>query len=186
MNRFTEIVPLALTPLTPIHIGCGEDFEPTNYVIDGGVLYPFEPTALPLNESDRRLLMQSANRPGVHAILAVQQFFHQRRGECRAVSPLAIPVAAGVADWYEGRVGRVVQREGGGRGVGNELGIERTAHHPYTGIPYLPGSSIKGSARTGWLNDVDQEPPRPRDRERSPARDEGSRLENQILGGGFS
>jgi CRISPR-associated protein Csm5 len=186
VNRFTETVPLVLTPLTPIHIGCGEDFEPTNYVIDGGVLYPFEPTALLLNASDRRLLMQSANRPGVHAILAVQQFFHQRRGECRAASPLAIPVAAGVADWYEERVGRVVQREGDGRWVGNELGIERTAHHPYTGIPYLPGSSIKGSARTAWLNDVDQEPPRPRDRERSPARGENIQLENQILGGSFS
>jgi CRISPR-associated protein Csm5 len=186
MNRFTEIVPLVLTPLTPIHIGCGEDFEPTNYVIDGGVLYPFEPAALRLNNKDRLLLMQSSNRPGIDAILAVQQFFHRRRDDCRAASPRAIPVATGIVDWYEGRIGRVVQREGGGRRVGNELGIERTSHHPYTGEPYLPGSSIKGSARTGWLNDVDREPPRPRDRQRSPARDESTQLENQILGGSFS
>jgi CRISPR-associated protein Csm5 len=65
-------------------------------------------------------------------------------------------------------------------------GIERTAHHPYTGIPYLPGSSVKGSARTAWLNDVDQDSVRPRDRERSPARDESTQLENNILGGSFS
>jgi CRISPR-associated protein Csm5 len=185
VNRFSEIIPLALTPLTPIHIGCGEDFEPTNYVIDEGVLYPFEPTALPLNEDDCRLLMQSANRPGLHAILAVQQFFHDRRGECRAASPRAIPVSAGVADWYEGRIGRVVQREEGGRGVGNELGIERTAHHPYTGKPYLPGSSIKGSARTGWLNEVDHVPPGPRDPAHAP-RESANTLENQIFGGSFS
>jgi CRISPR-associated protein Csm5 len=186
LNRFTEIVPLVLTPLTPIHVGCGEDFEPTNYVIDDGVLYPFEPTALPLNENDRRLLMQGANRPGINAILAVQQFFHHRRGECRAASPRAIPVAAGIADWYEGRIGRVVHHEGDRRWIGNELGIERTAHHPYTGIPYLPGSSIKGSARTGWLNDIHQETPRPRDRDRSPARDDSVELEKRILGGSFS
>ena len=163
MKHFTEIVPLVLTPLTPIHIGCGEDFEPTNYVIDGGMLYPFEPTSLPLNENDRRLLMQSANRPGLDAILAVQQFFHGKRSECQRVSRFGIPVAAGVADWYEDRIGRIMQREGGGFGAGNELGIERTAHHPYTGKPYLPGSSIKGSARTAWLSDADSVPPHPRD-----------------------
>jgi CRISPR-associated protein Csm5 len=101
-----------LTPLTPIHIGCGEDFEPTNYVIDGGVLYSFDPTALSFDQSDRRLLMQSANRPGLEAIIAVQQFFHQKRPECRAVSRFAIPVASGVADWYED-IGRVVLREQG-------------------------------------------------------------------------
>jgi CRISPR-associated protein Csm5 len=185
VNRFTEIIPLVLTPLTPIHIGCGEDFEPTNYVIDGGILYPFEPTALPLNDNDRRLLMQTANRPGIDAILAVQQFFHQRRDDCRAASPRAIPVAAGVADWYEGRVGRIVQREGGGREVGNELGIERTAHHPYSGRPYLPGSSLKGSARTGWLNEVDRVPRGPRDRGNRPA-ENANMLEQEILGGNFS
>jgi CRISPR-associated protein Csm5 len=38
MNRFLDVIPLALTPLTPIHIGCGEDFEPTNYVIDVTVI----------------------------------------------------------------------------------------------------------------------------------------------------
>jgi CRISPR-associated protein Csm5 len=174
-----------LTPLTPIHIGCGEDFEPTNYIIDGGVLYHFEPTSLPLDEADRLLLVQSANRPGVDAILAVQRFFHGKRSECQRISRFGIPVSAGIADWYEGRIGRVVQREGGGRGVGNELGIERTTHHPYTGIPYLPGSSIKGSARTGWLNDVDQVPPGARDPAKPPA-ENANRLEQEILEGSFS
>jgi CRISPR-associated protein Csm5 len=185
MNRFTETIPLALTPLTPIHIGCGEDFEPTNYVIDGGILYPFEPTALPLDQTDRRLLMQGANRPGVNAILAVQRFFYERRSECRRASRLGIPVAASVSDWYEDRVGRVVQREGGGRSVRNELGIERTAHHPYTGIPYLPGSSLKGSARTAWLNEFDEIPPGPRDPGDRP-RENTNAIEREILGGSFS
>jgi CRISPR-associated protein Csm5 len=187
MNRFSEIVPLALTPLTPIHIGCGEDFEPTNYVIDDGTLYHFEPTVLPLNDSDRRLLIQSANRPGGEAIRAVQQFFYERRRECRRVSRFGIPVATGIADWYQRRVGQIVQQEAGGRRVSNELGIERTAHHLYTGKPYLPGSSMKGSARTGWLNSVDSVPSSPRDRERPPARDEiSSQMETLILGGSFS
>jgi CRISPR-associated protein Csm5 len=185
VNRFSDIVPLVLTPLTPIHIGCGEDFEPTNYVIDEGVLYPFEATELPLDEADRRLLMQSANQPGLEAILAVQQFFHDRRDKCRAVSPHAIPVATGAADLYEDRIGRVVQSEGAGRGVANELGIERTAHRAYSGRPYLPGSSLKGSARTGWLNEVDQVPRGHRDPANRPA-ENANMLEQEILGGCFA
>lgn len=187
MNRFTDVVPLVLTPLTPIHIGCGEDFEPTNYVIDGGMLYAFEPTDLPLDDSDRRSLVQSANRPGLDAILAVQQFFHQRHSKCRAASRVSIPVARGVADWYESRIGTVVQHERSGRQFGNELGIERTVHHPYSGKPYLPGSSIKGSARTGWLNGIDTRPPIPRDAKRRPEREERSvDIERDLLGGSFS
>lgn len=38
-----------LTPLSPIHIGCGEDFEPTNYIIEQDLLYYFEPSKLNIN-----------------------------------------------------------------------------------------------------------------------------------------
>ena len=34
MTPFEQASRIALTPLTPIHVGCGETFEPTNYVID--------------------------------------------------------------------------------------------------------------------------------------------------------
>jgi CRISPR-associated protein Csm5 len=186
MNRFVEVVPLALTPLTPIHIGCGEDFEPTNYVIDGGVLYHFEPTRLSLTPADRRRLIECAKADD--AIPAVQRFFYEKRAECRQVSRLGTPVVAGVAEWYQRRVGRFVQREAGGRTVSNELAIERTAHHPHTGKPYLPGSSLKGSVRTGWLNDVDSGGPSiRRDPAQPPSRSEsGAELEAEILGGRFA
>jgi CRISPR-associated protein Csm5 len=36
---------LAITPLSPVHIGTGEDYEPTQYVIDGDGLYSFSPEA---------------------------------------------------------------------------------------------------------------------------------------------
>ena len=130
MNRFTEIVPLVLTPLTPIYIGCGEDSEPTNYVIDGGILYGFEPSRLGLTSEDRQHLIECAGRPADGAVRAVQEFFHKRRNQCRNVSHLALPVAAGVARRYERRIGQVAQREPRGRTVTNRLEIERTAHHP--------------------------------------------------------
>jgi CRISPR-associated protein Csm5 len=185
MNRFVEVVPLALTPLTPIHIGCGEDFEPTNYVIDGGVLYQFEPTRLTLTTADRRRLVECANERADDAIRAVQRFFHAKRNECRQASRLAVPVASGVAEWYERRVGQVAQREAGGRTVSSQLEIERTAHHPHTGRPYLPGSSLKGSVRTGWLNDLDKGPPIRRDPKQRPT-ERAADLEADLLGGSFA
>ena len=57
MKTNIQPTPLALTPLTPIHIGCGLDFEPTNYVIDDGVLYQFEPARAPLTKADRDALI---------------------------------------------------------------------------------------------------------------------------------
>ncbi len=184
MIRFSETVPLVLTPLTPIHIGCGEDFEPTNYVIDNGVLYGFEPSRLGLTSEDRERLIQCADRAADAAVRGVQQFFHERRHQCRAISHLALPVAIGVAQRYERRIGQVAQRESGGRTVINRLEIERTAHHPYSGKPYLPGSSIKGSARTAWLNAMDNIPPI-RCNPGQPPRKSASDLEKEILGGSF-
>jgi CRISPR-associated protein Csm5 len=185
MNRFVEVLPLALTPLTPIHIGCGEDFEPTNYVIDGGVLYHFDPTRLALTPRDRQRLIECANERADAAIRAVQQFFHAKRSDCRQASRLAVPVAPGIAEWYGRRVGQVVQHEAGGRTVSSQLEIERTAFHPHTDKPYLPGSSLKGSMRTGWLNDLDKGSPARRDPHERPT-ENSLALETALLGGSFS
>ena len=40
---------LHLTPLSPLHLGTGEDYEPTNYLITDGVLYTFDPARAILN-----------------------------------------------------------------------------------------------------------------------------------------
>jgi CRISPR-associated protein Csm5 len=186
MNRFIDVVPLALTPLTPIHIGCGIDFEPTNYIIDNGVLYHFEPTLLPLKQSDRDLLVKAVGRTGDDAIRALQKFFYERRQLCRQASRLDVPVAARVAERYRDRIGQVAQRESGGRTVSNQLEIERTAHHPYTGKSYLPGSSLKGSLRTGWLNRLDTGPEIRWNPQRGPDRRAAVEAEADLLHGTFS
>ncbi len=185
MRAFTEVHALAFTPLTPIHIGCGEDFEPTSYVIDGNVLYQFDPSQLSLTEADRRALTAAVNRREDDAIRAVQSFFFSKRTECKAISRLQVPVAAGVAEWYAKRVGQVAQREAGGATVSNQLEIERTAHHPYTGQPYLPGSSLKGSIRTAWLNHIDDKPAPQRNPQEKPT-ERSSEVEAELLDGRFA
>lgn len=156
MTAFIQTIRLVLTPLTPIHIGCGLDFEPTNYVIDDDVLYHFDPARVSLSKSDRDALIAAANRHGDEAIRDVQRFFHARKDRFAGVAHGVVSVAKGVTEHYNKRIGQVAQRETGGRRVANQLEIERTAHHPHTGTPYLPGSSIKGAMRTAWLDGLNQ------------------------------
>lgn len=154
MNRFFHTTRLALTPLTPIHIGCGEDFEPTNYVIDDGVLFHFDPARVPLADSDRNALISAVGKRGDEAIRELQRFFHTRKDAYAVAAHCVVGVAAGVSEQYARRIGSVAQHESGGRRVANQLEIERCAHHPHNGTPYIPGSSIKGAIRTAWLDQL--------------------------------
>lgn len=162
MNRFLHSIRLSLTPLSPIHIGCGEDFEPTNYVIDEGVLFHFDPARAPLSDGDRNALRSAANKKGDEAIRELQRFFYSRKSAFAAVAHNVVAVASGIAEKYENRIGRVAQRESHGNVVINELTIERTAHL-HDGTPYVPGSSIKGAIRTAWLNGLNEGRPKQED-----------------------
>lgn len=174
-----DILSLHLTPLTPIHIGCGVDFEPTNYVIDENVLFAFEPSRAQLAEADRKALIGAVNANGDAAIRGVQKFFRDRRSLFVGVSHLAVAVAPGIARQYADRIGRVAQHEAGGRRVTNQLEIERTAHHPHTGGPFVPGSSLKGAMRTAWLDGLNG------GAGKTPEDKSASDVERRLLGGAF-
>ena len=177
LKPHVETVALRITPLTPIHIGCGIDFDPTGYVIDDGVLFHFDAAQVPLNEADRRALLGAVQRPGAEALLSVQRFFHERSPACIGAARLAVPVAAGVAVQYAKRIGSVAQAEARGQRVTNNLEIERTSHHPHTGMAYLPGSSLKGAMRTAWLDKINNGRP-------GQSGEKASALEARLLDGG--
>ncbi len=178
MSRLFDSVDLALTPLTPIHIGCGEDFEPTNYVIEDGVLHYFDAASARLSPEDRRALAQAIGGEGTQALLRLQRYFFERRDTMIAATKHLVDVAPGVAEEYRQRIGKVAQKENSGRKIINVLEIERTAHHPHDGTAYIPGSSLKGAMRTAWLDHLNRGRPR-RDDEKALA------LEQRLLGGAF-
>jgi CRISPR-associated protein Csm5 len=156
MNTFASYR-LYITPLSPIHIGTGESYEPTNYVIDDGVLHEFDTGAVmeAFSAKDREDLLNLANRkPNEDMIKGLQRFFHDRRDALKPWAVNAIPVLPGVADLYATRVGQTANREADGRQVLNRLEIDRTGHNPITRKPVLFGSSLKGSVRTALLNQV--------------------------------
>lgn len=148
---------LLFTPLSPIHIGAGESYEPTNYVIEDGTLYEFDTGAVvgALAESDRKeLLAIASRRPDTGMIKALQKYFHDRRATLQPWAVHRIPVLDGVARMYADRVGQTANIETGGKQVINRLEIDRTAYSSANRQPVLFGSSIKGAIRTALLDQV--------------------------------
>ncbi|MDM7457529.1 MAG: RAMP superfamily CRISPR-associated protein, partial [Tepidimonas sp.] len=148
---------LHITPLSPVHIGTGESYEPTNYVIDDGILHEFDTgaTVMALSASDRQALLRITDRrPDAEMIKAVQRFFYERRETLMAHALQRIPVLRGVTTLYASRVGQTANREAGGKQVLNRLEIDRTAYNPVTRLPVLYGSSLKGAIRTALLDKI--------------------------------
>jgi CRISPR-associated protein Csm5 len=146
---------LAITPLAPVHIGTGEDYEPTGYVIDGERLFTFSPEAAlrALPEAARAELLKVLESPSSVALIKqVQSFFHRQRERLIPEAEHVIPVLPSIAAEYAERVGKTAQRELSGREIINQLRIARTYGDPCTRRPILPGSSLKGAIRTALLD----------------------------------
>lgn len=177
MSPFLTTHRLHLTPLSPIHIGCGEDFEPTNYVIDGGLLYGFDPSRAALNEVQRNKLMDVARRGSLPGI---QRFFRDNADAFKPHAHVVMPVCSGVARMYEQRIGKAANVEASGNQVFNKLEIER---HVYTGVlqqPFIPGTSFKGALRTAWLDKLNAE-----QRPQETTSKSTTAMEKRLLGGDF-
>lgn len=175
--KFLRNATLALTPLSPIHIGCGEDFEPTSYVIEDGILYGFDPSRAVLPDKLAKRLGELGDKAD---LLGIQRFFRDHRSHFMPHADALIPVAAGLAADYERQVGQDANRESNGNRVFNQLFIERASH---TGKQaYIPGSSLKGALRTAMLDGIN----RGRRITDPDERRNSARLETRLLQGDFA
>ena len=159
MTPFLNHYTLKYTPLSPLHIGTGDSYEPTNYVIDDGTLYEFDTGGVvqALTANDRAELTKIVGgKPDTQMLKAVQKFFYDRREALKPWAINAIPVLDGVARLYNSRVGQTANHEGGGNQVLNKLEIDRAAYNPITRQPVLFGSSVKGAIRTALLNQTNK------------------------------
>lgn len=138
-----------LTPLSPIHIGCGEDFEPTNYIIDNNVLYHFEPSNMQLSASKYTDLL---NRVNTTNLLSIQRFFFENKALAKSAADYYALVSPELAKNWQDKIGQVVNREGENNKVYNKLNIERTSYLPYSSQAYIPGSGFKGALATALLD----------------------------------
>lgn len=154
MNRL-DTYRLHISTLAPVHIGTGQAYDTTGYVIDGDTLHHFDTAAAmaALPPADAAKLLALVSRGGADGLLKdVQRFFHDRRDALMAHATLRLPVLDGVARLYERRIGQTANRQDDGTKVMNRLAVERNAYDPVRNRPVLYGSSLKGAMRTAVLD----------------------------------
>lgn len=127
---------LSINLLSPVHVGCGQDFDPTNYVESEEALYHFGVDALlPLLSPKDMSELRKASM-GNNPLPDVKKIINQHKDKLMQLEcvqkipklPYVLPERV--------RIQRV----------------ERCAFDPFTQRAILPGSSIKGALRTAWLD----------------------------------
>lgn len=137
--------------LSPTHVGCDEVYEPTSFTIDeqNCRLTVFDPMDLMrhLEKREKERFSVICRKGTVSSILEIYQFLRGRKIPGREVA-----ACQGLVEHYDRTLSL---SQGDKRGIQENLArfaISRTAFTPDTGRPFLPGSAIKGSIRTAYLN----------------------------------
>ncbi|MBF0427196.1 MAG: type III-A CRISPR-associated RAMP protein Csm5 [Magnetococcales bacterium] len=159
---------LVISTLSPVHVGCGEDYEPTHYVVKGDSLYPLPDlvtTGAFADAKSRTDLEQAV--VGKDSLIKLQKLYGDKP-DLHHAADRYVPMTTQAADrhknWLNGKDGQCV--------------IERTIYDHISQNPILPGSSIKGAIRTAILNHLAGR--------RSVGEYKGAKdLEEKILGGSF-
>lgn len=147
MKIFMKHHQVYLTPISPIHIGCGEDFEPTNYTIDNNVLYHFDPTKLPLSAIHRRDLLNLAHHSD---LLGLQNFFFRNKALASSNAHYFVDIPNALETEWRNKINKATDIENGNQNIA-KLAISRHAYSPYLASPYIPGTAFKGALATSML-----------------------------------
>lgn len=142
-----------LSTLSPLHLGCGQDYQPTGYVMRDGYLHAFgeQQLAQGLGPQGMKRILDIIERGDDSALRGVQNEIYQQADKLVPLASHSVWAAHGVSDLYQKRVGQVAQREER-RSAHNKLEIQRTFANPYDQRPVLTGSAVKGAIRTAWLD----------------------------------
>lgn len=153
MIQRNQTIYFRLKLLSPLHVGCDEVYEPTSFVIDekNNELISFNPFEFlaKINENDRREFSTICKKGTIPSLLEIYKFIKQHADQSEGER---VAVSSALAEHYKQTLSlstgnaKTIQQE-----LNNFL-INRTAFSPLTNLPYVPGSSIKGSIRTAVLN----------------------------------
>ena len=147
---------LKLTAISPLHIGTGNDYEPTNFVIDNGYLYEFDEIVFynKLDDRTKQMFLQAVESKAFDSLFAIHRIIKLNKQKAIESSISKVKVTKGIEYDYQKKVGKAVQNEGGRRvqpsKVFNRFQIARIIRQPNSGAPYIPGSSLKGALSTAY------------------------------------
>ena len=168
--------------ISPIHIGCDDAYEPTGFVVDRNKkqLLAFEPIDFVqgLDGMERQKFLAICEKGTLGSLVELYKFMDGRQTEAPGRT-------VGVSDGFLPIYDRVVKQLSATneRDIRQELNkflIARTSFLPIDHAPYIPGTSLKGAFRTGWLNHL--QPGVPTRIDSKAARG----FEKQLLGGDFA
>ncbi len=128
---------LRLTTLSPVHIGTGEVYEPTGFIIDEGKLYEFNPMEF-------YLALDGSTRKNLENLILNEQwidiihFYRTQLDVAKKITFNQINIVPSVEKKY-----KALLNEDGTENT-NQFLIEKTYIDPNTFTPVIPGSSLKG------------------------------------------
>jgi len=176
-----ETIFFCLRIISPVHIGSDEVYEPTGFVVDetNKQLISFDPANF-INtlDSDALAEFSSLCQKGTPQSLVEIYRFMDRHKDLVDGRPVT------VSDAFIEHFQETMKLHGEKNVLQNlnKYQIKRTAFNPHEDIPYIPGSSIKGSIRTSVLNYRNQGRSHPG----YPGKNASSRLEQDLVGGNFA
>lgn len=147
---------LKLTALTPLHIGTGEVYEPTNFVIDNGYLYEFDEILFykSLPTSVQRQFQQITQTGKAEELFEkIHKLIIENKELAKKSAYNKIKVSSALEKHYTKDIAKPVQIEGRGGNqnkVFNKFEIEKTQRLANGVSTYLTGSSIKGAISTAY------------------------------------
>lgn len=150
MNNFLQQQTCFITTLSPVHMGSGEDYYPTQYVIDNGDLYAFDEMQMSKALGSNMMLeMAKLAESGRDAMTALQKKVFDQKEKLKPVAERCIPVSVGIQQKYTATL----------KGGQNQLAIQRTFYNPFDQKPIITGSGIKGAIRTALLDQLNNSRP---------------------------
>lgn len=149
MNNTT--LKVTLQTLSPIHIGCDETYEPTNFIIDEEnlKLVEFDPLKYveALNSEEKEKLIKISKSDNLQSIF---QFF--KSAYKPTIGGRMIDVARSIAEKYKKEI--ILATRFDQKRIINQFKIEKTSYNKNSHLPFLPGSSIKGAIRTAYISSL--------------------------------
>ena len=168
--------------VSPVHIGCDDVYEPTSFVIDEkkGKLIVFDPIDFikSLSPEDRQRFTALCMQGTISSIVGIYKFISGRQVKGREVE-----IASELSSHYKKVRDLPQNAEGRVRQELNKFAISRTAYNPHNNLPYIPGSSLKGSFRTAYLSKLAKDRGIKDGKDR---KDRAKELEEELLGGNFA
>ncbi|WP_222703053.1 RAMP superfamily CRISPR-associated protein, partial [Campylobacter concisus] len=157
MHNKTKNYKIKLKPISPIHIGTGEAYEPMNYVIDRGAddkyyMYVFDEFEFfkKLDEKSKDEFMKIMDHSSNISLLKLQSFIKNRMALAKNLHYRKILVSKDFGKEYIEKAGKIVQIEKDAKENINKLVVEKTFISPNLNKAIIPGSSLKGAIATAF------------------------------------